>query len=167
MAILDARSFECISHSDEQTERLGARLAALAPAGTVIALIGTLGAGKTHFARGFGTGWGAQQGLRSPTFTLVQEHRRAADDQRLYHVDLYRAERPADVESLGLEEIIDDPDAVTLIEWAERAVALIPETAVRVKFDVISASKRRLTFSSASEQTWRLLLEFRKRTFGV
>lgn len=167
MAILDARSFECISHSDEQTERLGARLAALAPAGTVVALIGALGAGKTHFARGFGAGWGAGQSLRSPTFTLVQEHRRAIDDQRLYHADLYRAERPADIDSLGLEEIIDDPDAVTVVEWADRAASLIPDTAIRVKFDVISASKRRLTFSTASDQTWRLLLEFRKRTFGV
>ncbi|MCL5274393.1 MAG: tRNA (adenosine(37)-N6)-threonylcarbamoyltransferase complex ATPase subunit type 1 TsaE, partial [Chloroflexi bacterium] len=76
MPVLDPYSFECLSHSEEQTQRLGARLGVLLPAHAIVALIGTLGAGKTQFARGIGAGWGAQQPLRSPSFTLVQEHRR-------------------------------------------------------------------------------------------
>lgn len=113
MAILDPHSFECLSHSDEQTERLGARLGAMSPPGTVVALIGQLGAGKTQFARGFGAGWGAEQILRSPTFTLVQEHHRPDDQQTLYHIDLYRTSTPREVSSLGLDEFwtIQTPSA--------------------------------------------------------
>lgn len=76
MALLEQLSFECASHSDEQTQRLGMRLGALLPRRAVVALHGPLGAGKTSFARGVGRGWGAEQLLRSPTFTLVQEHHR-------------------------------------------------------------------------------------------
>jgi tRNA threonylcarbamoyladenosine biosynthesis protein TsaE len=64
--ILDPLSFECVSHSEEQTQRLGARLAMFLPAVCVVALQGDLGAGKTHFARGVGVGWGAAQELRKP-----------------------------------------------------------------------------------------------------
>lgn len=167
MAILDPQSFECLSHSDEQTERLGARLGAMSVPGTVVALIGQLGAGKTQFARGFGAGWGAEQVLRSPTFTLVQEHHRPADGQTLYHIDLYRTSSPREISSLGLDEILDDPEAISLVEWADRAEAALPARAIRVKFDVINTSKRGLMFSTKSDETWKILLKLRKELFGV
>lgn len=167
MAILDPQSFECLSHSDEQTERLGARLGAMSVPGTVVALIGQLGAGKTQFARGFGAGWGAEQVLRSPTFTLVQEHHRPADGQTLYHIDLYRTSSLREISSLGLDEILDDPEAISLVEWADRAEAALPARAIRVKFDVINTSKRGLMFSTKSDETWKILLKLRRELFGV
>ncbi len=167
MPVLEPLSFECVSHSDEQTQRLGARLGGLLPARAVVALTGPLGAGKTQFARGLGAGWGAAQPLRSPTFTLVQEHRRAQDGRALYHIDLYRAPSPSDLRSLGLEEILEDETAVCVIEWAERAEALLSADAIWVRFAISSESKRTLTFHTQSAEAWQVLLTFRKKVFGV
>jgi tRNA threonylcarbamoyladenosine biosynthesis protein TsaE len=167
MARLEPLSIECASHSDDQTQRLGMRLGALLPRHAVIALHGPLGAGKTSFARGVGAGWGADQLLRSPTFTLVQQHHREGDDAALYHIDLYRAESEGDVASLGLEEILDDEDAVAIIEWPERALDLIPPSAIQVKFAQVSDTKRQLMISTQDTQTWQVLLAFRKSAFGV
>ncbi|MCS6848580.1 MAG: tRNA (adenosine(37)-N6)-threonylcarbamoyltransferase complex ATPase subunit type 1 TsaE [Anaerolineae bacterium] len=167
MAILEPLSIECTSHSEAQTQRLGARLGALLPRHAVIALHGPLGAGKTSFARGVGAGWGAEQPLRSPTFTLVQEHHRRRDDATLYHIDLYRVEDERDLASLGLEEILDDENGVCLIEWPERAPGLIPPEAIHVKLAMVSDTRRQLTFSTQDAQTWQVLLAFRKSAFGV
>ncbi|MBX7215255.1 MAG: tRNA (adenosine(37)-N6)-threonylcarbamoyltransferase complex ATPase subunit type 1 TsaE [Thermoflexales bacterium] len=168
MPILDPLSFECVSHSDEQTQRLGARFAQAIPPVCVVALQGDLGAGKTHFARGIGMGWGAAQELRSPTFTMLQEHHREPDaGARLYHVDLYRAERAEDVASTGLLELLEDNDGVIVIEWPERAWDQLPPEALRVRFAVTAPSKRNLTFSTQSASAWQTLLKFRKLAFGV
>lgn len=169
MPVLDPLSFECISHGEEQTQRLGIRLGALLPAHAVVALTGPLGAGKTQFARGIGVGWGAQHMLRSPTFTLVQEHHRAKDHRTLYHIDLYRVANEADLLTLGLDEILDDEDSVCVIEWADRASALIPRDAIHVKMDfaIAQQTKRRLTFIAQESTTWHVLLAFRKSAFGV
>jgi tRNA threonylcarbamoyladenosine biosynthesis protein TsaE len=167
MPILDPYSFECMSHGEEQTQRLGYRLGALLPARAIIALIGMLGAGKTQLARGVGAGWGSLQPLRSPTFTVVAEHHRARDTHVLYHIDLYRVENAAALQSLGVEEILADEQSVCIIEWAERAGNLIPPDAVRVKLELTSESKRLLTFSTQATATWQLLLAFRRSAFGV
>lgn len=167
MALLEQLSFECASHSDEQTQRLGVRLGALLPKHAVVALHGPLGAGKTSFARGIGRGWGAAQLLRSPTFTLVQEHHRPQDDATLYHIDLYRIEQESDLASLGLDEILDDENAIVLVEWPERAPNAIPKSAIHVKLSIISDTKRLLTLSTQDTQTWQVLLAFRKSAFGV
>ncbi len=167
MALLEQLSFECASHSEEQTQRLGMRLGALLPQRAVVALHGPLGAGKTSIARGIGRGWGAAQLLRSPTFTLVQEHHREQDDATLFHIDLYRIEQESDLASLGLDEILDDESAVVLIEWPERAPNAIPKSAIHVKLSITNDTKRLLTLSTQDTQTWQVLLAFRKSAFGV
>lgn len=167
MPILDPRSFETLSHSDEQTQRIGARLGALLPSHMVVAVMGPMGAGKTHFSKGVGLGWRADQALRSPTFTLVQEHHRAGDRDTLYHIDLYRAERTADLRGIGLDEIFDDEHAIALVEWAERAEAMLPDDTLYVRIAVASATKRQITFSTQSDQTWRILQALKKTIFGV
>ncbi len=167
MPILDPRSFEFVSHSDEQTQRIGARLGVILPVHMVLALIGPMGAGKTHFSKGVGLGWGADQPLRSPTFTLVQEHHRAGDYATLYHIDLYRAERLADLRGIGLDEIFDDDHTIALVEWAERAEDMLPTDALYVRIAVASETKRQMTFSTSSDETWQVLQTFRKIIFGV
>jgi tRNA threonylcarbamoyladenosine biosynthesis protein TsaE len=167
MALLEPLSLECASHSDEQTQRLGMRLGVLLPPHSVVALHGPLGAGKTSFARGIGAGWGAEQPVRSPTFTLVQEHHRAGDSATLYHIDLYRTEGEGDVSSIGLDEILDDEEGVVVIEWPERAPDAIPPHAIHIKIGLVSDTKRQLTFSTQDTQTWQVLLAFRKSAFGI
>jgi tRNA threonylcarbamoyladenosine biosynthesis protein TsaE len=105
--------------------------------------------------------------LRSPTFTLVQEHHRQQDVATLYHIDLYRVESERDLGSLGLEEIMDDDNALVLIEWPERAPNCVPKSAIHVKISITSDTKRLLTLSTQDAQTWQVLLAFRKSAFGV
>jgi tRNA threonylcarbamoyladenosine biosynthesis protein TsaE len=167
MPVLEPLSFEVVSHSDEQTQRIGARLGVLLPNPCIVALQGEMGAGKTHFAKGVGQGWGAEQALRSPTFTLIQEHHRAKDHATLYHIDLYRAESEGDVQSIGLDEILEADDAISLIEWPDRIMNKLPLETIKVKLEIASETKRQMTFSTQATTTWQVLLAFRKSVYGV
>jgi tRNA threonylcarbamoyladenosine biosynthesis protein TsaE len=99
-------------------EALGRVLRRAGAAGAVVALVGPLGAGKTCFVQGLARGLGAAGYVRSPTFTLIHEHRGPVP---LYHVDLYRLV-PAELDTLGLEEVLEGPGVVA-VEWADRAEA--------------------------------------------
>ncbi len=126
----DARLSETVTLSlpdPGATERLGARLAALAGPGDVIGLSGTLGMGKTALARAFVTALFERfelepEEIPSPTFTLVQLYE--FPSFTVYHFDLYRLERPEDVYELAIEEAFTD--GVSLIEWPEKIAALLP-----------------------------------------
>lgn len=108
--------------SPAETEALGRRLGALLRPGDVVALSGDLGAGKTVLARGLAAGAGATGYVASPTFTLIREYR---GPSRVYHVDLYRLDRPEQLDDLGLDEILDG-SGIVVIEWAEKALPLLP-----------------------------------------
>jgi tRNA threonylcarbamoyladenosine biosynthesis protein TsaE len=167
MSILEPLAIECTSHSEAQTQRLGMRLGTVLPRHAIITLQGSLGAGKTSFARGIGIGWGADQLLRSPTFTLIQAHRRPTDDAVLYHIDLYRVASDADLLTLGLEDALSDQDGIAIIEWPERIADLIPPSAIRVKFEIMDETHRQIKIVTQDAQTWQVLLKFRKLAFGV
>jgi tRNA threonylcarbamoyladenosine biosynthesis protein TsaE len=108
-------SIEVVTHSDEETAALGARLARDLQPGAVIHLFGELGAGKTVFVRGLAQGLGLDPDeVSSPTFTLIQEYRGPIT---LYHVDLYRLEGK-EVPDLGLDALT--ADGILAIEWANR-----------------------------------------------
>jgi tRNA threonylcarbamoyladenosine biosynthesis protein TsaE len=106
-----------ITHSEEETARIGRELATGVSAGSVVLLFGDLGAGKTAFVRGFAEGLGVRpEDVSSPTFTLIQEYR--SGRLPLLHVDLYRLNDPREIEELGLEELGEG--CVVAIEWAEK-----------------------------------------------
>ena len=115
--------------SAEATRALAAGIARWATPGTVIALSGDLGAGKTCFIQGLAAGLGVEGPVTSPTFIMIAEH---AGRLPLYHVDLYRTESLAEVRGLGLEELLEG-GGVTAIEWAEKAEPLLPPCAIRVR----------------------------------
>ncbi|MFN8452055.1 MAG: tRNA (adenosine(37)-N6)-threonylcarbamoyltransferase complex ATPase subunit type 1 TsaE [Anaerolineae bacterium] len=125
MPILREGELDLISHSAEQTRRLGARLGALLQPGDVVCLSGDLGAGKTAFAAGIGAGWGAKVPVTSPTFNLVHEHERDGDGQILYHLDCYRIHTAADALTIGLDDILSGNGPV-VIEWPEHIEAALP-----------------------------------------
>jgi tRNA threonylcarbamoyladenosine biosynthesis protein TsaE len=110
------------------TTRVGERLAALIQGGDAIALIGDLGAGKTTLVAGLVAALGAGD-AQSPTFSLVNEY--PGGRLVIWHVDLYRIDRAAELPELGLDELIGDPRGVVLVEWAD-------------KFDVMPADHVRL-----------------------
>jgi ATPase, YjeE family len=113
-----------LSLADEAaTCALGARLAGLARPGDVIALSGTLGAGKSTLARAFIRALTSpDEEVPSPTFTLVQAYE--AETAALWHFDLYRLDKPGDAFELGIEDAF--ADGISLIEWPERLGGLMP-----------------------------------------
>ena len=130
------------TRSEEETIELGRRIAATLPPRAVVLLIGNLGAGKTTLAKGIVAGLGVAppEEVSSPTFTLIHEY----GGGRVYHVDLYRLDRPEDVATIGLDEILDR-DAVVLIEWGERFPRLMPENRIEVRLDTISNEHRQVS----------------------
>jgi tRNA threonylcarbamoyladenosine biosynthesis protein TsaE len=121
------------------TERLGRALGARLRAGDVVALSGTLGAGKTTLARGVLRGLGFEGEVASPTFPIVQTYDTVPP---LWHVDLYRIEQDDELEELGLGEA--RLDAAMLIEWPERLPRLWGD-ALRLSLDIRPDGARALT----------------------
>src|SRR5947209_20378960 len=129
------------SHTPEETEAIGARLAEGLGPGDVVALTGELGAGKTCFTQGLARGLGVKGRAVSPTFVLVNEYR---GRMPVHHVDAYRTESLTELLDLGLEEMMDG-DGVTVIEWAERLEPLLPTRAVRVSIVGVGDEPRAIT----------------------
>ena len=130
------------TQSEEETIALGERLAKELPSPSVVLLIGNLGAGKTTLAKGIAQGMGvaATEEVSSPTFTLIHEF---GDPVSLYHIDLYRLDEPAEVASLGLDEIFTR-DAVVLIEWGERFPELMPEDRIEITLRRLENEEREI-----------------------
>jgi len=124
-------SVEIVSTGPVQTAGLGARLAEAAEPGDVLCLWGVLGAGKTVFAKGFGSGLGATETINSPTFILMAEYPARLP---LFHLDLYRLEGPADAVEGGL---LDERQAagVVLVEWPDRLGEALPGNRLDVVID--------------------------------
>ncbi len=119
-----------ITRSDDETIAFARDLAAQLRPGSVVLLIGDLGASKTTFVRGLALGLGLDpDAVSSPTFTLIQEYR---GDRTLYHVDLYRLQG-AEIDDLGLDEL-SAGDAIVAIEWAEKLPER-PAGAIEVRFE--------------------------------
>ena len=121
------------------TEQLGRRLGTQLRAGDVVALFGTLGAGKTTLARGVLRGLGFDGDVASPTFPIVQVYDTVPP---LWHVDLYRIEHPGELSELGLDEA--RLDAAVLIEWPERLPRLWGD-ALQLNLDIRPDGARALT----------------------
>jgi len=119
-----------LSHSEEDTGACAAEIAGTVEPGAVFALRGDLGAGKSVFARAFARALGVEGPIPSPTFTIVQEYdirENPAGVARVNHVDLYRLDDSSAALAFGLDEHLEDPDAVTLLEWPERIEDILPD----------------------------------------
>jgi tRNA threonylcarbamoyladenosine biosynthesis protein TsaE len=164
MPILDERSLEFHSHSPEQTQRLGVRLGELLKPGDVVCLAGDLGAGKTTMAQGIARGWGSLDPVTSPTFVLINEYRRA-DGARLYHLDGFRLNSPAEAEALGLEEL-REAGGPLLVEWPERVRTAVPEQCLSIRLRWVDDSRRALRMEACGPRSEQILRAFRKVAFG-
>jgi tRNA threonylcarbamoyladenosine biosynthesis protein TsaE len=134
----------------EATQALGRRLAAALFPGAVVALIGPLGAGKTHLVRAIAEALGIADSriVSSPTFVLIHEY-----DARLpiYHFDAYRLRRPADFLDLGVQEYFAG-DGVCLVEWADRVEAALPPEYLRITIEVTGETSRRFHLEARGER---------------
>ncbi len=134
-----------ISHNEEETKNLGTRLGRKCKKGTVISLRGSLGSGKTVFAKGIAIALGIEEPIVSPTFTLIQEYEGTLS---LYHMDLYRLEGVEDFALIGGEEFLYG-DGVTLIEWSEKIEELLPDTTIFVDITIMPNQDRMIQIQGA------------------
>jgi tRNA threonylcarbamoyladenosine biosynthesis protein TsaE len=134
---------EFITHSAEETFELAYRIGEAVTEPMVFLLIGELGTGKTVIAKGLGAGLEIDPAeVNSPTFTLVNYH---DGRMRLYHLDLYRIEGGAsEVYDLGLDEMLVEPNAVVVIEWAERLGSFPIPSAYMVEISDLGGNERRI-----------------------
>ncbi len=128
-------------HSVEETWQVAADVAKLLKPGSVIALHGDLGAGKTTFVQGLGFALGLHRPVTSPTFTLSTEYQTPAF--KLVHMDLYRLTGPDDLLTIGYPEYLET-GAVVAVEWPERAGDLIPPDAIEVRFALTEQPETRV-----------------------
>jgi tRNA threonylcarbamoyladenosine biosynthesis protein TsaE len=128
-----------ISDSPDETREIGRHIGAAAVPGTVLALIGPLGAGKTQLTKGIADGLGVTSVVNSPTFVLMNEH---PGRLRLYHVDAYRLADPQQAIDAGL---LDDRQAsgVTVVEWADRLDGWLPAERLEVELQVAGGHETR------------------------
>ena len=148
--------------SPNDTLTLGNRIGALLQGGEIIALIGDLGVGKTLFTRGVVSGAGIfSDQVSSPTFTFIQEYKGPIS---IIHVDLYRIEHPEELYSLGLEEYFS-PQSVMIIEWADRAMAQLPQDFLSLTLTHTGPTRRQATFDANGPQSSAFLSRIRNTPF--
>ncbi|MEM7166831.1 MAG: tRNA (adenosine(37)-N6)-threonylcarbamoyltransferase complex ATPase subunit type 1 TsaE [Planctomycetota bacterium] len=135
-----------------QTTALGRALGEQVAAGTVIELLGPLGAGKTHFVHGLAAGLGVAGGVRSPTFTICHEHPGTCP---LYHIDAYRLEDPLELLHHGWDEMRSG--GVVAVEWGERIRELLPTDRIQLCLEHIGGSRRRIDLHATG--AFRALIE--------
>ena len=130
-----------ITNSPAETEALGEALGKILPAGTVLAYLGDLGAGKTAFTRGLARGLGYQDAVTSPTYTIVNEY--LGGRLPLFHFDMYRLRSAEDLWDIGWEDYLDR-GGVCAVEWSENVREAL-EGAVTVDIQRLSENSRRIT----------------------
>lgn len=135
------------SDSPDATRAIAARLGGRLAAGDVVGLIGELGAGKTVFVQGLAQGMGIEANVTSPTFILMRQH---PGNPPLCHADAYRLNSPAELEDLGLEDVL--ATSVLAIEWADRVLDALPEERIEVTLSHVGPEERRIEIVAAGER---------------
>jgi len=131
-----------ISNSPAETEAIGRRFAKDVDAGSVLALKGELGSGKTQFVKGLVAALGSGATITSPTFTIVHEY--PGGRLPVYHFDFFRLEDRQSIARLGLDDYFFG-DGISVIEWADRFPEFIPEQARWISFEIKSENTRAIS----------------------
>lgn len=135
-----------ISEKTEETRKIAKDLARkwlksdLRKRALIIGLTGELGAGKTVFTQGFAKGLGIKGKIKSPTFILMRRH------GNFYHFDAYRIKNSKEFIALEWRKIIDTPQNIILIEWAEKIKKILPKNYIKIKFEHVDRNKRKITW---------------------
>jgi tRNA threonylcarbamoyladenosine biosynthesis protein TsaE len=137
------------------TEAFGRRLGELLFPGAVIALVGQLGAGKTHLTRAIAEGLGVKNPaiVNSPTFVLIQEYPARLP---IYHFDAYRLSGPREFTELGVDEYFRG-DGVSIVEWADKVEATLPQEHLRIEIEIIDEKQRRFEIKAIGKKYESLL----------
>ena len=142
--------FEFISHNEIETKRIASTLASKLEHGDIVVLSGELGSGKTKFTEGFLSYWGLEDEISSPTFTIVNEHKK--NNTNIYHLDVYRLADMGEFYSIGGTEYFNT--GICVIEWGELIEDILPQNYIKISFskDENDDSIRYLNFKAYGER---------------
>ena len=146
---------ELISHSPEQTQKLGKRIGELALPGDVFLLAGELGAGKTCLTQGIAWGLDINEYTLSPSFVIMRE---LYGRLPLYHIDLYRLDRIEESMDLGLDDYLYGR-GVCVVEWAEKALSILPTEHLLIKISYLSDTERSFQMKPSSQRYLEILAQ--------
>lgn len=127
----------------------GAAIGRLLKGGEVIELVGDVGAGKTTFVKGLARGLEIDDDVQSPSFTISRVYQ-ARDELRLVHYDFYRLGE-AGVMAADLDEAMQDPQTITVIEWADIVEGVLPDDRIRIQIQAQSETSRELSLTIPSD----------------
>ena len=146
-----------ITHSAEQTQKVGISIGKLAEPGDIFLLIGDLGAGKTCLTQGIAYGLDIQEYTLSPSFVIMRElHGRLP----LYHMDFYRLENIAEISDLGLDDYLFG-EGVCVIEWANKGLTVLPEDHLLIGIDYLADNERSFVIEPRGERYIRMVKQLR------
>jgi len=128
-----------LTNTSDETFNLGKDFSENLNPGDVVLMYGELGAGKTTFAQGLASGFEITDRILSPTFVLHRRHDVNTRNIKVFnHIDLYRIDIPEDIKKLGFQELVEDPNAVTIIEWADRVNFFKIENGYKIFFKILN-----------------------------
>ena len=152
---------ELTTYSPEQTQKLGQRIGEMAQPGDIFLLVGNLGAGKTCLTQGIAWGLGINEYTLSPSFMIARE---LYGRLPLYHIDLYRLDIIEEIDDLGLEEYLFG-NGITVIEWAEKGLSLLPSEHLLVEISYLSDDERSFKFKPGSKRYLEIINRLRRISF--
>lgn len=149
--------FVFISQNEEETQKLAFLLGKTLFKGATIALNGSLGAGKTQFAKGIAKSLDVKEEISSPTFNILKCY--FSGSMPFYHIDAYRLEDGNNID-IGLEEVING-DGITVVEWPNFIASLL-ENVLKIDIEILDDNTRKLTFSSNDKEYEKVLSSFKE-----
>lgn len=137
-----------ISHSSKETQKIGQLLASEIKNSKLICLEGNLGGGKTTFVQGLALGLNIKEQIKSPTFVFIKKYKinKKSNLKWLYHIDAYRIKNPLEFLDMGLEEILEQKNALCVIEWADKIKSVLPKNKLTISFKYLGKNKREIKF---------------------
>lgn len=140
--------FSIITKNEEETMLVGEKLAKTVGKAVIFTLVGDLGAGKTHFVKGFVKGLGSNATVTSPTFTLLNVYE--GGTRRVYHFDMYRLSSREEADEMGFNEYfdLDTLNGIVFVEWPEKVKGLIPFPYIEIKIEKLDGDGRKIVVSS-------------------
>jgi len=141
------------THSPGETQRIGADIGERARIGDLILLVGSLGTGKTCLTQGIARGLGLPDYISSPSFVLVREYQLGArcSVPLLYHIDFYRLDDIREIAELGMGDYLSG-EGICVVEWADRALDLLPQEHLLIRLEHLTGNGRRLRFEARGQR---------------
>lgn len=153
--------FSIVTENPEVTKQLGKDLGRSLFAGSIVALTGEFGSGKTTLVQGIGQGLGIKSLIKSPSFVIINEY---DGPLPLYHFDLYRLDNAEEILSLGYQEYFYEKRGVVVIEWAKKIKDLLPKEYLKIDLEIVNLSKRKIS-GQAYGASYREVIKKMERLF--